>query len=163
MKISAKTHFIFVPGVGTFKLKSFHLAGQLTSNLVPGAGNLTNSNFKSSNAQGLLQGACWSFKLIDTLFLPLIHHPNPGHTVRLHWTLGGIKHCLYPTICGAISAILVPHHACGIPAMLGNALPSAIFCNHWLISSLALILYPFCSTLMSVQSTLSSGTLYQTQ
>ena len=48
-KILAKTHFFLVPG----GLKSFHMAGYLTSDLVPEAGNLTNSDFKSSNAQGL--------------------------------------------------------------------------------------------------------------
>ena len=39
---------LLVPGAGTFEHKSFHMARHLTSNLVAGAGNLTNSNFKSS-------------------------------------------------------------------------------------------------------------------
>ena len=33
-----KTHFFLVLGVGTFELKSFHLAGHLTSDLVPDPG-----------------------------------------------------------------------------------------------------------------------------
>ena len=55
-KISAKPHYILVPGSGTFELKSFHMAWHLKSDLVPGAENLTNSVFKSSNARGLPGG-----------------------------------------------------------------------------------------------------------
>ena len=63
----SKNPFYSCPGGGTFELNSFHLAGHLTSDLVPGAGHLTNNDFKSSNARGLPGGGCWSFKLIDTL------------------------------------------------------------------------------------------------
>ena len=51
-----KNPFYSCPGGGTFELNSFHLAGHLTSDLVPGAGHLTNSDFKSSNARELPGG-----------------------------------------------------------------------------------------------------------
>ena len=46
----SKNPFYSCPGGGTFELNSFHLAGHLASDLVPEAGHLTNSDFKSSNA-----------------------------------------------------------------------------------------------------------------
>ena len=49
----SKNPFYSCPGAGTFELKSFYLTGHLTSELVLGAGNLTNSDFKSSNARVL--------------------------------------------------------------------------------------------------------------
>ena len=51
--ISKNPFFFLFPGAGTFELKSFHMAGHLASDLLPGAGNLTNSDFKSSNARGV--------------------------------------------------------------------------------------------------------------
>ena len=33
----SKNAFFLVPGAGTFELKSFYIAGHLTSDLVPGA------------------------------------------------------------------------------------------------------------------------------
>ena len=48
----SKNLFFLVLQMGTFEHKSFHMAGHLISNLVPKAGNLTNSYFNSSNAQG---------------------------------------------------------------------------------------------------------------
>ena len=50
---NSKNPFYSCPRDRTFELNSFHLAGQLTSDLVPGARHLTNSDFKSSNAWGL--------------------------------------------------------------------------------------------------------------
>ena len=50
--------FYSFPGAGTFELKSFYLAGHLTSDLVPEAGNLTNRDFKSLTARGLPGGTC---------------------------------------------------------------------------------------------------------
>ena len=46
--ISKNALFFLAPGAGTFELKSFQMAGNLTSDLVSGAGNLINSDFKSS-------------------------------------------------------------------------------------------------------------------
>ena len=47
-----------VTGAGTFEFKFFHMAGHLTKDLVPGAKNLTNGDFKSSNARRLPCGEC---------------------------------------------------------------------------------------------------------
>ena len=52
----SKKEFFLVPGAGTFELKSFHMTGNLTRDLVPGTGILTISDFKSSNAPGLPGG-----------------------------------------------------------------------------------------------------------
>ena len=52
-----RTNLFFpVPGAGAFEHKSFCMAKHLTSNVVPGAGILTNRDFKSSNAQGWPRG-----------------------------------------------------------------------------------------------------------
>ena len=58
----SKKDFFLDPGVGTFELKSLNMAGHLTSDLVPGVGNLTIDDFKSSNARGILK-----LQIIDTL------------------------------------------------------------------------------------------------
>ena len=75
--------FFLVPGVRTFENKSFHMAGHLTSNLVPGTGNLTNSDFKSSNAWvwpgGMLKFRTDRYKIYQLLelFYRLLYLKKP--------------------------------------------------------------------------------------
>ena len=49
-EIGTNLFFLFLEAV-LFEHKSFHMVEHLTSNLVQGAGNLTNSDIKSSNAR----------------------------------------------------------------------------------------------------------------
>ena len=57
--------FFLIPGAGTFKHNSYHMHGRehLTSNLVLGAGNLTNRDFKSPNARGWPGGEMLKFRI----------------------------------------------------------------------------------------------------
>ena len=59
----SKNPFYSCPGGGTFELNSFHLVGHLTSDLIPGVGHLTNSDFKSSNARGCPVGGMLKFQI----------------------------------------------------------------------------------------------------
>ena len=44
--------FFLIPGAGTIELKSFHMAGNLTSKISQGPENLTKSNFKKFKYPG---------------------------------------------------------------------------------------------------------------
>ena len=48
---------------GALEHKSFHMARHLTSNLIPGSGNFTKSNFKSSNVQVWPGGRMLKFQI----------------------------------------------------------------------------------------------------
>ena len=62
----SKNSFYSCPGAGTFELKS------LTSDLVSGAGNLTNSDFKNSNGPGVArEGSMLKFQIDRYISLEL--------------------------------------------------------------------------------------------
>ena len=93
----SKNPFYSCPGDGAFELNSFHLARHLTSDLVPGARHLTNTNFKSSNALGLPRGGMLKFQIdqyisktpavMKTRIRPPAHYKDYMFDKRLNFTI----------------------------------------------------------------------------